>query len=156
MKFYYLSQTLMIITRRLAIIISSGTSDGHLRHWRLDHFWHWWRSPLALGVGNKRLRRCIESQELLFSQTAPNYCDKNLGEQSNSQYCLFALTLDLSNKMGNLRRRTKINGRGEAAQNPFGVQIRQSIKENHSKNDTKLYLGCVLSVHFRCGGATFI
>ncbi|GFZ08154.1 hypothetical protein Acr_19g0010910 [Actinidia rufa] len=82
---------------------------------------------LALGLGRLRLRRCIEVRELSFPQTAPNCCGKKLGRATNSQYCSVSSALDLGCLKGDLHRRTKVNGRGEAAQNPSGVEIRPRI-----------------------------
>ncbi|GFZ09060.1 hypothetical protein Acr_20g0008680 [Actinidia rufa] len=54
-------------------------------------------------------------------------CGKKLGRATNSQYCSVSSALDLGYLKGDLHRRTKVNGRGEAAQNPSGVEIRPRI-----------------------------
>ena len=42
---------------------------------------------LTLGLGTKRLRRCIKCWELLFLQMASNCCGIKLGWATNNQYC---------------------------------------------------------------------
>ncbi|GFZ14359.1 hypothetical protein Acr_24g0005490 [Actinidia rufa] len=54
-------------------------------------------------------------------------CGKKLGRATNSQYCSVSSALDLGCLKGDLHRRTKVNGRGEATQNPSGVEIRPRI-----------------------------
>ncbi|GFZ06480.1 hypothetical protein Acr_18g0006500 [Actinidia rufa] len=49
---------------------------------------------------------------------------KKLGRATNSHYCSVSSALDLGYLKGDLHRRTDVNGRGEAAQNPSGVEIR--------------------------------
>ncbi|GFZ02177.1 hypothetical protein Acr_15g0007860 [Actinidia rufa] len=74
-----------------------------------------------------RKDKYIKIRELLFPQTTPNYCGKKLGRATNSQYCSVSSALDLGYLKGDLHRRTKVNGRGEAARNPSGVEIRPRI-----------------------------
>ncbi|GFS46180.1 hypothetical protein Acr_00g0100630 [Actinidia rufa] len=53
------------------------------------------RGLLVLGLGNKRLRRCIESLELSFPQTTPNCCGRNLGT-NNQQSILLLISVSTS------------------------------------------------------------
>ncbi|GFY88859.1 hypothetical protein Acr_06g0007990 [Actinidia rufa] len=54
-------------------------------------------------------------------------CGKKLGRATNSHYCSVSSALDLGYLKGDLHRRRIVNGRGEAAQNPSGVEIRPMI-----------------------------
>ena len=82
------------------------------------------RGLLVLSLENKRLRRCISYRDLLFPQTAPNYCGRNLGASNQQLELLVTQVLDLGSDLDNLRKRTNVIGRGQAIQNPFDVEIR--------------------------------
>ena len=60
---------------------------------------------------------------------------------TNSQNCSFALVMDLGNDSDDLRRITNVIGRGEAAQNPFGIAMRsyeRNILDKGQQRDQRI------------------